>query len=232
MKDDTEQLLDLVQTRLAVAQQDPAAAGKELAVLLSTGSLDPVHRQHLRIFDIAARALRTQYNIEPVLALLSPSCDAYVVSKLGPEAIPFVHRLRMCELACAEHRGEVPVAVDPWEGLQPSFVDFPEVHERMTWVLKTRLPAAKLHCLYVCGIDHFERCGLAFYHDVVAVARPPYSTSARSVPDRRIFIVERDTDAAGVSSTEIRKRIAANEPVADLTFDSVAAYLRDTLHWA
>ena len=56
--------------------------------------------------------------------------------------------------------------------------------------------------------------------------RPPNTTTAVSDPSRHIYVC---TDSAGedVSSTEVRKRIEAGESIDDLTFPSVAAYIKE-----
>jgi nicotinic acid mononucleotide adenylyltransferase len=206
-------------------QSTPPVTGRFRAVLLSTGSMNPVHVMHLRAFDAAAKFLSERCSIDPVVGFVSPSSDDYVRAKLGKEAIPFVHRFRMCDLACADHNavaGAFPVVADPWEGLQPHFVDFPGVRDRLAAVVKAEFP--EVLTLYLCGGDLFTKCRLAGWDRCVAISRPGFRLAGQTVPARHVYICQDAQYAdffADVSSTEIRKRRREQRPIADLTYPSV-----------
>ncbi len=79
-------------------------AADALAIL--GGSFDPVHRGHLALAEALLRSLPLQE-----LRLLPAAC-----SPLKNTSTPFVHRLRMLELACA---GQERLRVDDREGRRP-----------------------------------------------------------------------------------------------------------------
>ena len=227
--------------RKAIAEYKEAhpdeGSRKKLAVLIGTGSMNPVHRMHLTMFDIAASYLERHANIHALVAYLSPSCDDYVNHKLGMDAIPSIHRLKMCRLAAEEHNksetAQVPVYVDSWEADQPFFIDFPSVRRRLEMVVQKQLPDEGIEVLFVCGADLYLRCRLVNMRNVVAVARPPYKFEGQESKQPNNFVADTATDeqlrdlVSDCSSTEIRKRLAEGAPTDDLTYPSVAKYLQE-----
>lgn len=64
-------------------------------VLISTGSLSPIHLLHVRVLEIAKKELESQDSrIKVIGGFVSPSHDDYTSSKLGSEWIPSEDRLR------------------------------------------------------------------------------------------------------------------------------------------
>ena len=133
-------------------------------VLLETGSLSPVHLEHVRMLELAKQHLESLFFEEPaeeisqqrfvvVGAYLSPSCDQYVMRKLGrsrPGFLSAAHRLAMCRLAVSHSSW---IDVDSWEAAQDHFVDFPQVAIRLAEFLKTSFPEEqqKIKVVFVCG---------------------------------------------------------------------------------
>jgi nicotinic acid mononucleotide adenylyltransferase len=70
------------------------------ALLVLSGSFNPVHREHLTIIEQARGELeRIGWTIRA--GFLAPSSDAYVRKKLGAEAIALPRRIHLCRLAVA-----------------------------------------------------------------------------------------------------------------------------------
>lgn len=212
----------------------PQIEGRQRGILLTTGSLNPIHRMHLTIFDIAAKHLSEECNIDVLLGFVSPSCEQYVQNKLGQEAIPFDQRFQMCNLAVSEHNQSeyknVDIEVDPWEGLQnPEFIDFPEVRARLDSLIQKEFPQENLIVFYLCGLDHFLKCRLDNWNNVIAVVRPPYTIQLQNDPSRGIYLLF-DDRMEDVSSTEIRKRREKHLSISDLTFSSVENFLKE-IQW-
>jgi nicotinic acid mononucleotide adenylyltransferase len=222
----------LAYLRQKVSETAPVP-GRTRAVLLCTGSLNPVHVTHLRVFDIAAKFLKDQCAIDCLVGFLSPSCDLYVQGKLGADAIPFRDRHRMCVLSCEAHNadpGLLHVECDSWEGLQKDFFNFPTVRERMATLINEQFPDSGIVVLYVCGSDHFLGCGLHRWYNCVAIGRPSHPMNAESDPARGIYLFEVSDEGYAdlfgtASSTEVRRRIANKEPLDGIVYPSVAKYL-------
>jgi nicotinic acid mononucleotide adenylyltransferase len=225
--------LDFLATQL---KQFPAVPGRRRAILLSTGSYCPIHRGHFTLFEIAVQYLSKYQNIDVLAGFLSPSADVWVVHKLGEKAIPFHHRLRMCELAVEEHNRSPPalhIVVDPWEGLQhPVFVKLMNVRARLEKIVHEVLGCTELLVIYVAGLDLFTRSHLDRDGNVIAIGRPPFPSvnKINNRPNTWVCdesLVEFAHLFNDMSSTQIRERRAANQSVADLTFPCVEEYLNE-----
>jgi nicotinic acid mononucleotide adenylyltransferase len=70
----------------------------KVCFLLLSGSFNPIHTGHFRVLE-AARQHVTNRGWAVLQGFLSPSTDAYVENKLGPDALPFSKRLELCDLS-------------------------------------------------------------------------------------------------------------------------------------
>jgi nicotinic acid mononucleotide adenylyltransferase len=77
------------------------AAGDRLAFLSLSGSLSPVHTQHMRALEAARNAL-TRGGWTVVAGFLTPAGDKFLKGKLGIGAWPLDKRTRLCEVAAGE----------------------------------------------------------------------------------------------------------------------------------
>jgi len=93
-------------------------------VLMATGSFAPIHKDHVKMFEVAKAHLQEHHHCIVVGGLISPSHDSYVGQKLKNKTIPAFNRLGMCRVALQDSDW---LSVDSWECRQPYFVDFPSV---------------------------------------------------------------------------------------------------------
>jgi nicotinic acid mononucleotide adenylyltransferase len=77
------------------------AAGDRLVFLSLSGSLSPVHTQHMRALE-AARNTLTRGGWTVLAGFLTPASDKYLKEKLGTEAWPLHKRTRLCEVAASD----------------------------------------------------------------------------------------------------------------------------------
>jgi nicotinic acid mononucleotide adenylyltransferase len=218
-----------------IVSSTPSIPGRSRVILLCTGSVNPPHIMHFQLFDVAAKFLREQFSVDSLAGFISPSCDSYLRYKLGNKAIPFEYRHQMCVLACQEHNSlpnSLHIECDPWEGSQKLFIDFPDVRDRLSQLIKETFPDDDLRVLYVCGADHYLRCGLAGWQDCVAIARPPYNVNTKSYPESGIYVCAISQEGyenlfSNLSSTEIRNRLLKKESLEGLVYSSVERYLKD-----
>ena len=77
------------------------AAGDRLAFLSLSGSLNPVHTQHMCALEAARDALK-RGGWTVVAGFLAPTGDKFLNGKLGIEAWPLDKRTRLCEVAAGE----------------------------------------------------------------------------------------------------------------------------------
>ncbi|RNF20055.1 nicotinamide mononucleotide adenylyltransferase [Trypanosoma conorhini] len=93
-----------------------------LVILVMCGSFNPIHRAHIAMFDAAREALmppKEATDVSPTVVVaggfISPANDDYGKGNLRP----FAQRAAICRAALADHTS---LALDEWEGLQPTYV--------------------------------------------------------------------------------------------------------------
>ena len=98
----------------SIVEQCKQSTDKQPVVLLTTGSFNPVHRQHVEMHKTAKRALQQRYPISVVASVMSPSCDSYLRQKLdkaGRSASFLSHSMR-CDLINQALEDERDIFVD------------------------------------------------------------------------------------------------------------------------
>ncbi|CAF1380574.1 unnamed protein product [Didymodactylos carnosus] len=140
-----------------------------------TGSFNPIHPLHLQNLQCVKDYLETEH--QPawnVLAgYISPTHDEYVHSKLrDPAWIPARDRCQLCEEAIDDvtinhQEQKLPSWVSVTRGESEwadGFVDFAPVTENFrdflndTLVEQEKVLKYRLSVIYVCGLDHFNKC--------------------------------------------------------------------------
>ncbi|CAF4034564.1 unnamed protein product, partial [Rotaria magnacalcarata] len=146
------------------------ANSRDNCVLLTTGSFNPVHPLHfqnlVRVRDFLENEHQPRWNV--LAGYISPTHDSYVHSKLGdPAWIPAKDRCRLCEEAI-QHEGP---GLSSWIAVsrgecewEDGFIDFDAVTENFRDFLNSTLVGAgtlfkyPLRVVYVCGLDHYNKC--------------------------------------------------------------------------
>jgi len=198
------------------------------------GTFDPVHHGHLA----AARGVLAGFRLDRLLFIPA----AYPPHKRQPAA-SFSHRLAMLELALAG-RSRMSISLLEAERQAPSYtVD--TLHE-----LRTRLGPQAFYL--IIGADSFRELHLWYRYadllrlaDLVVVARPgvpavDLDDAVNLLPGHFTFDERRQAwcrddgsrifyfadSHSGVSSSEIRKRLARGEPVETLLPPAVLHYIK------
>lgn len=179
------------------------------------GSFDPVHRAHIALARTACDTLQLQ-RVE-----LLPAARPWQRGQLG--ASPH-HRLQMLTLAC---QGEPQLAVNPLEiqrGGTTYTIDTLEAlppTASYTWILGADQLAN--FCTWHRWQDILTRVRLAVAQRPGADLQPPrallehlHDQTLRTIPFAPM----------NISSTEIRRRLAAGQPADDMLDARVANYIR------
>lgn len=173
------------------------------------GTFDPLHVAHL----VIAAEVRSALSLDKVL--LVPTWRQPFKAEV--DAADARHRLEMCKLAADE----------PW--LDVSDVDVRR--GRTTYTVDTLTELKQTHpdadLFFVAGADAMERFAewkdahlLKSLATFVAVARPGYDAAALGSAD---VVVE--APQMGVSSTDVRRRVATGAPLRFLVPDAVIEYI-------
>lgn len=146
-------------------------SGKKL-VLLSTGSLSPIHRGHIQIMEEAKIFLEAQ-GANVLGGYLSTGHEEYIDFKLKEEALSTAHRLLLCAKALKDSDW---LMLDPWEAIARKIaVNFTDVFCRLEAYLHHHI-SPEIELVYVCGSDN-AGFALSFLKkgSCAVVHRPEYS---------------------------------------------------------
>ncbi|CAF1346389.1 unnamed protein product [Rotaria sordida] len=88
---------------------------KDNVVLIETGALNPVHRNHISNMIKTKQYLERVHGFNVIGGYLSPTHDEYVRGKLGEELISGQHRIEICQKAIEEANQQHWLSVDKAE---------------------------------------------------------------------------------------------------------------------
>ena len=127
--------------------------GRTGVVLVSWGAFNPIHLNHIRLFQCARKMLEAKTSFGVVGGFICPAHDKFVRSKCRSnvqEAIPGLHRARMCETMVESSSW---IDVDRWEVTRDTgFLDYPCVLEHVRDFLAGSLPGQHIHVMYVRSV--------------------------------------------------------------------------------
>lgn len=123
----------------------------KFAVLVGTGSFNPLTRMHLRRYYVAKQYLETSYLGFTVLGcLLSPSHATTVRERYktnSSEILPSPHRLAIAQLLVEESNF---ISIDPWEITRRRPMDYLSLLEHTREMLRTQFSTIEIKVLYLC----------------------------------------------------------------------------------
>lgn len=199
--------------------------GVKRCVLVTTGSLNPVHVQHVRQLELAASILTEKHGWTVLAAWLSPS-DASWASGKPFGSLGNVDKITTCQIATAEH---VLVRTSTWE-ISQGKINYPAVVNH----IRSLVEKDGVEVFYVCGADHAAKCGL--YHRTGSLSRrvvvvPRAGQRVPKDEDTHCIIARlgpTDKANADISSTQIRRAVREGtlQAVQHMLHPSVAQMLR------
>ncbi|CAF1403417.1 unnamed protein product [Rotaria sordida] len=137
-------------------------------VLIMTGSLNPIHRSHIKNLQHVRNYLEHHRSkpLNVLAAYLSPTHDSYVLDKLGhSDWISAEDRCELCEQVIGlDENTKSWISVAKGECQFNGFVDFDEVSMSFAEFLNYELCGPEkllkhpLKIVYICGLDHFNKC--------------------------------------------------------------------------
>lgn len=210
----------------SAANNSPADLSRYRKLLIFGGSFDPPHRAHAELPALVARQIGAD-----VVAYLPAGRAPH---KLDKQQTAAKHRLAMLRLALVDQPGSVILTdeIDRGPG-RPSFTV-----DTLAALSKRLAPGATMRLLI--GADQLRIFQSWREPDrVIALAQPVVMVRP---PDTRASLLASLADDAArvaweprlvevpampISSTMIRDRVAAGEPIGDLVGPQVAGYIRE-----
>ena len=232
-------------TELLIDPKSTEHAKQPVGILVTTGAMNPAHLGHRTMLEKAAACMFTQHNIPIVGAFLSPSHDDYLAGKFGAKKArsskirkegpadslaevitPYIASEVRLQL-CRDTVDDSPlIEVGSWEckGDHVAWPDFGVVAQHLAAHVTKEFAARYKGCVvprvfYVCGEDHYSRCGLArrgIGHGVGLCVVTRSGRKAVSEPSLQIFAVEAEDETSDLSSTTVRGRLASSKTAEDV----------------
>lgn len=122
----------------------------KFAVLVGSGSCNPLTRMHIRSFFLAKQHLERIVGFEVLGSILSPSHGVSVRERYRNhpgEVIPSPHRLAVAQLMVA---GSKWLSVDPWEITRRRTMDYLSLLQHCRAILTEEFPAEEIKIIYLC----------------------------------------------------------------------------------
>ncbi|EGD82671.1 hypothetical protein PTSG_03332 [Salpingoeca rosetta] len=200
------------------------AKKKQYALLLMTGSLNPIHAGHIHMM-YAAREKLQAVGFHVVHGWISPSHDLYVQMKARRKDFPWMTsrlRVHLTRLALESHPW---LSCGTWESeVEGWWPNFPEVACNLKESVKeTLIPeeadlGARITVFYVAGQDHVERAGLnlgmkPFGIGLVCVTRGRERADIRDRPRNLFWVASTPEHHRRRSSTVVRQHLLARKAI-------------------
>jgi nicotinic acid mononucleotide adenylyltransferase len=210
---------------------------RKLAVLVGSGSFNPLTRMHLRSYFLAKQYLESKLGYIILGSLLSPSHTVTVRERYrnNPlEIIPSPHRLAVAQLLVSNSQW---LSIDPWEITRRRAMDYLSLLEHISTILRETFPLFEIHLVYLCKSNLVTTLSPQALKDlqchVVSVCRSPESEYLRSNLSSKwngiVHIVEDsailDASLDVVTSRKVRDKIKNNESVEQLVGGKINEYV-------
>jgi nicotinamide mononucleotide adenylyltransferase len=220
-------------------QGNAKITNRKFAVIVGTGSCNPITRMHMRMFFLAKQHLEQQHGFVVLGSLLSPAHPSSVRERYRnniTEVIPAPHRLAIAQLLVQESKW---LSVDPWEITRKRSMDYLASLEHTAEMLKEKIPNSEIKVIYLCKGNMIPKISPQALKSgnfgCVVVSRAPESeqllASLSSKWNGLIWVCEDkailDTSLDVVSGRSIRKHIKKGLPVSNLIGDTVEAYINE-----
>jgi len=205
---------------------------KKYAVVLNTGSMNPLHNGHLRMLELGVKELEKHFTV--LGGFVSLTHDDHV--KFKNDWIPGKNRLVMAQAAVKNHPY---IVVDRWEIERNNFSEYFEVANQLQCTLKENFPDIEIKVFYVMGADRhcFAKTCLTHGLGAIVVNRSNKKLSSAVQTERfhlthnyrsSYFWIENQTlMSSDLSSTTVRNRIRDHESIDDLVPSGVVEYVNN-----
>lgn len=148
---------NLDQLLLRIHPSKSRSQSLKLALIVGTGSFNPLTRMHLRTFVMAKQYLEAREGYTVLGALLSPAHYSTVRERYRTnpdEIIPSPHRLAIAQLMVEESHW---MSIDPWEITRRRSMDYTSLLSHASKVIQHHLGSNEVHVFYLCKPNAIPR---------------------------------------------------------------------------
>lgn len=213
----------------------------QFAVIIASGSCNPVTRMHIRRFFIAKQCIESSSSNMYVLgSLISPSHPDLVRQRYRSfprEIIPAPHRLAIAQLSVKD---SIWVNVDPWEITRRRVMDYLSILEHVSTMIQLEFPDYVIKPLYMFKAFMFPNLSIKALkqnnYGGICVCRTTEYDQLHAVLDKRkewkdvLYVAEDnailDASLDTISSKKVRQSAKQSEPLEHLVGGVVAEYFR------
>lgn len=210
---------------------------RRLAIIVGSGSFNPLTRMHIRLFYLAKMYLEKKFGYIILGSLLSPAHAATVRERYRTntsEIIPSPHRLSISQLLVSNSQW---LSIDPWEITRRRPMDYLSLLEHVQSMVNETFPYHEIKIFYLCKaniIPLLSPIALKKEHfSVISVCRTLESDSLRNILTSKwnglIHVVEDnailDASLDIVTSRKVRDKIKAGESVEHLVGGKINEYI-------
>lgn len=210
---------------------------KTLAVIIGSGSYNPLTRMHLRTFYVAKQYLEKYHKFEILGALMSPTHASVVRHRYrtcASEIIPPSHRLALAQLCVQDSN---MISVDPWEITRRCAMDYLSLLDHVQKMLSNLFPDVYIKLFYLCKSNFVPKLSIEGLRKnnfaCICVCRAPEADQVKSSLGSRcngvVFIAEDtallDASLDTVSAKKVRDRLKEGKDVEELVGKSINDYI-------
>jgi nicotinic acid mononucleotide adenylyltransferase len=214
----------------------PLKAPLKFAVLVGSGSMNPLTRMHMRTFVLAKKYLEQHVGLVVLGSFLSPAHGGTVRERYrtnASEIIPGPHRLAIAQLMVEDSRW---LTVDPWEISRRRAMDYLSLLQHVQEILANRFDV-EVKVVYVCKANMIPKLSADALRNekfgVACVCRSPESDMLRNSLGRKwnglLWTVEDtailDASMDIVTSRKVRNKLKAGQAVEQLVGRKVQEYM-------
>jgi len=209
---------------------------RKFAVILGTGSYNPLTRMHLRNFFLAKQFLESHSEYVVLGSILSPGHPSLVRQRYRTcplEALPPLHRLALAQM-CVERSKWM--SVDPWEITRRRSMDYSSLLEHTSGMLTHNFPSIDIRVFFLCKSNAVPLISPSVLKEgnfgCISVCRPQESEQLRAALSARwnglIYIADDnailDSSMDTVSAKKVRNKLKAGEDIGLLIGKDMADY--------
>ncbi len=216
----------------------PSMGRRKFAVIVGTGSCNPLTRMHMRSYFLAKQHLEQVGGFVVLGSLLSCAHSSTVRERYRfhpSEIIPSPHRLAIAQLLVQESKW---LSIEPWEITRRRAMDYLSLLDHTAETLQEHFNGIEFSIIYLCKGNMIPKISPQAIRNgnygVICVCRPPESDQIKASLSAKwngIMHVAEDTAILDnnmdvVSSRKVRDKIKNNENISQYLGDSVQTYIR------